>query len=173
MKLETTRLILRTPELGDAADYVKIHNSPFVLRFNAMTPVTVEKVTARLEDPEYLKNALFLELKESGQLIGAIFLEEDSLRWGVASREISYFIVEQFCRRGYMKEALRALIGYLFAKENLTCVAARSFAPNVASRALLASLGFHQDGWIPRCVVGYGDVLFDDTLHSLFREEFC
>lgn len=172
MKLETKRLILRTPEIRDAADYVSIHNSRFVLRFNAMAPVTEEKVMARMNDPEYLENTLFIELKQTGCIIGAVFLEEDSLRWGVNSKELSYFIAEDHSRNGYMKEALHALIAHLFESSDLTCVAARSFAPNVASRALLASLGFHQDGIIPRCVKGYGDTIFDDTLHSLFREDF-
>lgn len=172
MKLETKRLFLRTPQIRDAADYVNIHNSQFVLRFNAMTPVTEEKVLTRLKDPEYLENALFMELKQTGRIIGAIFLEEDSLRWGINSRELSYFIAEDHSRKGYMKEALQTVIGWLFTQEELECVAARSFAPNVASRMLLASLGFHQDGIIPRCVKGYGDTIFDDTLHSLFREDF-
>lgn len=38
MKLETQRLYLRTPRTEDAEDYTAIHNSEFVLRFNAMAP---------------------------------------------------------------------------------------------------------------------------------------
>ena len=110
-----------------------------------------------------------MERKDSGKVIGAIFTEEDSIRWGIASMELSYFLGEEYSRQGYMKEALRALIDYLFAIQNLTCVAARSFAPNIASRKLLESLGFHCDGYIPKCVKGCGDVIFDDTLYSLFR----
>lgn len=68
-----------------------------------------------------------------------------------------------------MKEALGAVIEYLFESENLECIAARCFAPNTASLALLRSLGFQQNGCVPRCVKGYRDLIYDDVLHTLVR----
>lgn len=172
MHLETNRLILRTPHISDAASYTAIHNSQFVLHFNAMEPTTAERMKTKLEAPEYLENTFFLQEKASGALIGAIFLEDDSLRYGVQSRELSYFLAQPYSRQGYMKEAMQALICHLFETSDLECVAARAFAPNTASRALLRSLGFQENGVIPRCVKGYGGVIFDDVIHTLFRKDF-
>lgn len=168
MELSTVRLNLRRPKPGDAAAYTEIHNSEFVLRYNAMMPTTPERMEAKFSDPEYLENTLFLEEKETKQLIGAIFLEDDDLRYGVESKGLSYFIREDFARKGYMKEAMTAVIEYLFREEHLECVCVRVFAPNVASRALLKSLGFQENGIIPRCVKGYGGIVFDDVIHTLF-----
>ena len=168
MKLSTARLNLRRPKPGDAAAYTEIHNSEFVLRYNAMMPTTPERMEAKFSDPEYLENTLFLEDKETERLIGAIFLEDDDLRYGVESKALSYFIREDFARKGYMKEALTAAIEYLFREEHLECICVRVFAPNVASRALLKSLGFQENGIIPRCVKGYGGIVFDDVIHTLF-----
>lgn len=173
MKLETSRLILRSPEGKDAADYTAIHNSDFALRYNAMQPTTAERMEKAICDPEYYRSAVYLEHKETGRVIGAIFLEEDSLRYGVASKGLSYMMAESHCRRGYMKEAMQALLAYLFETEKLDCVSARVFAPNVASRALLESLGFRENGIIPHCVKGYTGEIFNDVIHTLFREEFC
>lgn len=172
MYLETTRLILRPPTVQDVDDYMEFCNSEFVLRYNAMTEKSREEVSAQFSGSSAEENTFVLELKETGKVVGAVFTEEDSLRWGVSSKELSYFMNEAYSRQGYMKEALLALLSHLFSVETLECVAARSFAPNTASRRMLASLGFHQDGLIPRCVKGYGDVIFDDTLHSLLRSEF-
>ena len=171
MKLETKRLILRHPQVRDAETYTAIHNSEFVLRFNAMTPTTAEWMVQKFEDPEYCDNTVFLENRENGILIGAIFLEDDDLRYGVKSRSLSYFIREDYSRKGYMKEAMIALIRHLFDAENLECICARAFAPNAASRALLKSLGFRENGIIPRCVKGYGDIVYDDVIHTLLRED--
>ena len=168
MYLETERLILRAPQEQDAQDYMEFCNSEFVLRYNAMTPKNTEQVLHKLLQKQ--DDCLFIVLKDSGKVIGEICIEDDSIRWGIASRELSYFISEAYSRKGYMKEALRVVIDYLFETEKLECVAARVFAQNIASLALLQSLGFHQDGYIPRCVKGYGDVIFDDTLHSLFHK---
>lgn len=171
MILQTQRLNLRRPRPEDARDYARIHNSYFVLRYNAMNPTTAQRMETVIQDPQYQQNTLYLEEKATGTLIGAIFLEEDSLRYGVASRGISYFVREESARQGYMKEALQALIGDLFTREKLTCISARVFAPNTASRALLRSLGFQENGIIPHCVKGYQDVIFDDVIHTLFSHQ--
>ena len=168
MELETNRLILRAPKLEDAESYTAIHNSEFVLRYNAMQPTTPERMEVNFRDSEYLSETVFLEDKATGKLLGAIFLEEDDLRYGVASKSLSYFIDEAYSRKGYMKEAMQAVIGHLFAEEKPECICCRAFAPNVASRALLKSLGFQENGIIPRCVKGYTGEIFDDVIHTLF-----
>ena len=170
MHLETKRLILRSPRAEDTADYMEFCNTEFVQRYNAMTPRTEERVRQAFSQP--CEDVLLLQHKQSGKVIGEIDVNEDSLRYGVESREISYLIREDHSRRGYMKEALQALIEYLFTQEQVECVSARCFAPNEASLALLKSLGFCQDGYIPRCVKGYQGQIFDDTVHSLLRETF-
>ena len=168
MELITKRLRLRSPEVKDAADYTAIHNSDFVLRYNAMQPTTAERMEQNFTEAEYLQNTVFLEERETGKLIGAIFMEEDSLRYGVESKDLSYFIAEAYSRKGLMKEAMTALIAHLFETENLECISCRAFAPNTASRALLRSLGFQENGILPRCVKGYTGEIFDDVLHTLF-----
>ena len=170
MRLETERLILRRPQKEDAVAYTAIHNSEFVLRYNAMNSTTAERMAVKFQDSAYLQETIFLEDKQSGELIGAIFLEEDSLRYGVASKGLSYFLAESQSRKGYMQEAMQAVIGYLFAQEALECVSARAFGENTASRALLKSLGFQENGIIPRCVKGYGGKIFDDAIYTLFLE---
>ena len=77
---------------------------------------------------------------------------------------------EEESKKGYMKEALSALISHLFETENLTCITARSFAPNIASQRLLESLGFQKEGLLRCCVKGFEDVIFDDCLYSLMRK---
>ena len=171
MKLETPRMYLRSPEPADAQAYTAIHNTDFVLRFNAMQPTTPEWMEKKFADEEYRQNTCFLELKESGKLIGAVFMDEDSLRYGVASKDLSYFLDESCSRKGYMKEAMQALITHLFEDEALECICCRAFAPNTASRALLKSLGFRENGIIPRCVKGYTGEIFDDVIHTLMRED--
>jgi len=170
MYLETKRLILRSPQPQDVDAYMQFCNSDFVLRYNAMTPRSRERVLAQYSEPD--DATLLLVTREQGSVIGQICIEEDSLRYGVASRELSYFMWEKYARQGYMKEALSAVIAYLFEKEDLVCVSARAFADNAASLALLASLGFTCNGRIPQCVKGYADVVHDDMLHTLLRGQF-
>lgn len=171
MYLETQRLILRKPEIADVDDYMEFVNSDFVLRYNAMAPVTRERAQQQFSNVPDDFSAIAIELKETGKLIGMIYTDEDSLRYEVASKELSYFLREEESQKGYMKEALGAVIDHLFETEALTCVASRCFLPNVASQRLLESLGFQREGTIHKCVKGYRGIVFDDCLYSLFREE--
>lgn len=167
MQMETERLILRAPQVEDVEDYLEFRNSEFVLRYNAMSVQSYEQAVKELGRDYPEGGAFAMECKKNGKMIGMIFVGQDSLRWGVASRELSYYLHEAYSRQGYMSEALRTVIGWLSAEKKLDCVAARSFAPNIASQKLLESLGFHRDGLIPRCVKGYGDIVFDDVLYSI------
>lgn len=171
MQLETKRLILRNPIPADAQRYTDIHNSAFVLRYNAMQPTTTEWMAQKFADKEYADNTLVLVEKESGSLIGAIFLEDDDLRYGVNSKGLSYFMDESYTRKGYMKEAMQAVIANLFETEKMDCISARVFAPNTASRVLLRSLGFRENGCLPYCVKGYSGEIFDDVIHTIFPED--
>ena len=169
MYLETERLILRKPEMTDVEDYLEFINSEFVMRYNAMMPVSREKAERQFADAGDDFSTIAMEYKQTGKVIGMIYVGEDSLRFGVNSKEISYFLREDESRKGYMKEALGAVIAHFFETEALTCIAARCFAPNVASQRLLESLGFQRDGVVRKCVKGYGGVVFDDCLYSLLR----
>lgn len=172
MTLKTERLILRKPEVNDVDDYMAFVNTEFVNRYNAMTPVTREKAKAQFADAKDDLSAIAIELKATGKVIGMIYTDEDSLRYGVKSKEFSYFLREEEARKGYMKEALFALIDHFFEEEKLDCVAARCFVPNIASQRLLESLGFNRDGVVRKCVRGYQDIVFDDCLYSLMRQDW-
>ena len=172
MYLETERLILRKPNIGDVQDYLEFANSVFVQRYNAMAVVTQEAVESEFADAKGDFSIIAMELKSTHKMIGVIYTCEDSLRYKVGSKEISYHLREEESRKGYMKEALRALIAYYFDVEQLNSITARSFAPNIASQRLLESLGFAREGVLRKCVKGYKDIIFDDCLYSLMREDW-
>lgn len=171
MYFETRSLVLRKPVISDADDYMEFVNSEFVQCYNAMTPVEREKAETEFANAPDDFSVVAIELKKTGRVIGMIFVQEDSLRYGVASKEISYFLREEESGKGYMKEALEALISYLFDTKKLTCVSARCFLPNVASQRLLESLDFRREGVVRKCVKGYHDIIFDDCIYSLMRED--
>lgn len=172
MTFTTERLILRKPELKDVDDYMEFVNTEFVNRYNAMSPVTRKRAEALFSEALDDLRVIAIERKETGKVIGMIYTNDDSLRYGVQSQEFSYFLREEEARKGYMKEALTALIEYFFTEEKQDCVAARCFVPNIASQRLLESLGFTRDGVVRKCVKGYQDIVFDDCLYSLMREDW-
>ena len=110
MTLKTERLTLRPPIDQDVDAYYDICNSEFVLQYNAMTKKSKEDILSAFKRSREADDMLLLELIDCKRVIGAVFIESDSIRWDVNSKELSYFLGEQYSRKGYMKEALSEVI---------------------------------------------------------------
>jgi len=167
--METNRLILRGPCTADAQSIMEIRNSEFVLRYNAMCPYSLERTAQQLERDR--ESMLVLERKEDGKVIGAVFVSADGLRYQVNACDLAYYLAEEESRKGYMSEALTALIDQLFA-DGAEVVSARSFRENTASRALLQKLGFAYEGCLRKAVRGYQEMVYDDCFYSITKEEY-
>ena len=164
--IETERLVIRREEAADADEILSFINSDFVTKYNCYKPLTREKLIKNIaERPEYV-----LCRKSDGRVIGTLGVHEDSMRFNPESCELCYLLAEEYARRGYMSEAIRAVAGSLFASGK-KIVSARVFSDNAASRRLLESLGFRLDGCLRKAVIRFDGVLFDDCLYSVTEEE--
>lgn len=163
--LETERLILRNGKQEDIHDFLGIRNSAFVLKYNAMEICDEEQLFKEISD-NYV-----LERKNDHKIIGFIGIEKDMLRYGVTSACISYYLDEKEAKHGYMSEALKSMLSYLF-EQGIEIVGARVFVGNDASVSLLKKLGFTHEGTLRHAVQGYGGIIYDDQLFSLLKEEW-
>lgn len=169
--IETNRLYIRKPLLLDLDAIYAINNSDFVLKYNA-----TNKMNKEAFEKQYInrlnEDIWHLVLKTDNTVIGSIAIEEDCLRYRVNSCCISYSLDENYAKQGYMKEAMHAVLIYLFTERNFDIVTARVFVPNLASANLLKSCGFVQEGCLRQAVRGYQDIIYDDLLFSLLKADF-
>lgn len=163
--LETERLILRNGKQEDIHHFLGIRNSAFVLKYNAMEICDEEQLFKEISDN------FVLERKNDHKIIGFIDIEKDMLRYGVTSACISYYLDEKEAKHGYMNEALKSMLSYLF-EQGIEIVGARVFVGNDASVSLLKKLGFTHEGTLRHAVQGYGGIIYDDQLFSLLKEEW-
>ncbi|NSX56046.1 GNAT family N-acetyltransferase [Parasulfitobacter algicola] len=88
---------------------------------------------------------LFLIRREDGTLIGAITL--DNIRRGPSQAgTLGYWIGAAHARKGYMREAIQAVVHYAFQQLDLSRVEAACLPENVASRGVLEKSGFKYEG---------------------------
>jgi ribosomal-protein-alanine N-acetyltransferase len=88
---------------------------------------------------------VFMLRREDDQLVGAITL--DNIRRGPAqSATLGYWIGECHARRGYMQEAIGAMVHHAFDRLDLSRVEAACLPENMASRSLLERSGFKYEG---------------------------
>ena len=171
--LETERLLLRAPMESDTEEMLAIRNSAFVQEFNAMKIIDAEKMRGQIVRDIEHQTAFYIVRKADDKLIGGIWMEDDNARYDVKSRYLSYYLGEPYARKGYMKEALGAVIGMLFECDpELEVVASSVFSENMASERLLWSLGFTREGCIRKAVRDARGKVHDDVQFSLLREEW-
>ena len=88
------------------------------------------------------------------------------------SLTISYYLGEEYASKGYMTEALREIIRFTFEDRKAEVLSVRVFKENIASRRLVEKLGFVYEGCIRKCVKAYGDIVYDDMIYSILKEEY-
>ena len=173
LKLETERLLLREPLETDAPAMLVIRNSDFVQKYNAMRIVDEERFRKLIAKDIENRTALYLVLKNEARLIGGVWFDEDDKRYDVKSKYLSFYLDEPYARQGYMKEALCAVITWLFWSDpSLEVLSSSVFGENIASENLLRSLGFTYEGCLRRAVRDPRGKVHDDKQFSLLREEW-
>lgn len=153
--IETPRLVLRLPEMGDHAAWSRLRRrgegylrpweptwSQDHLTRRAFRTRVYWASRAREEGRAL---SLFLIRREDDQLVGALTL--DNIRRGPAqSGQVGYWIGQEFSSQGYMTEALSALVQHAFGMLDLSRVEAACLPENAASRTVLERTGFRCEG---------------------------
>lgn len=153
--IETPRLVLRLPEMGDHVAWATVrregaaflrHWEPEWAPDHFSRKAFRNRVywSHRARD-EGRALALMLIRRQDARLIGAITL--DNIRRGPSqSGQVGYWIGPAFARQGFMAEALEAVLRHAFQMMELTRIEAACLAENAPSRALLERSGFAFEG---------------------------
>ena len=139
--LKTERLILRDWKIGDLDDLFAVLSNPDVTIPAGSSPVeTREKCKEVLDYLISKRNNYAIEYKASGAVIGAIGLNEDCKK-DEGTRNLGFYLSEEFWNRGLMTEALTAVIAN--AKGRITRLSATHYN-NPKTHHLLQKFGFRQ-----------------------------
>ena len=113
--------------------------------------------------------AFFVFRAEDDQLLGGCTLS--NVRRGVTQCcALGYWIGERFARQGYMHDAVRALIPFIFATLGLHRIEAACLPSNEPSRSLLLKVGFREEG-IARRYLQINGEWSDHVLFALLEDE--
>ncbi|HSV62299.1 MAG TPA: GNAT family N-acetyltransferase [Chthoniobacterales bacterium] len=145
--LETARLLLRKPRPEDARLIFQAYASdPEVVRYLTFLPhqhvrESEETVQRFIEHWETWKTFHWLVFQQdSQQLVGAISARREQ---GVV---LGYCLARAFWGKGYMSEAVNAVVHWAFSDPSVFRVWAVCDLENEASARLLERNGFHQEG---------------------------
>jgi RimJ/RimL family protein N-acetyltransferase len=147
-RIQTTRLTLRQFEQRDLAELLAYRNDTDVEHWQGWGLYDEARGWQLIEEfiscpfgalGERSAQVAF-ELRSTGRLVGDAMLQISAVDASTAT--IGYTIAPAYQRRGLAREGVGALLGYAIPVLNLTRVQATTLADNVASIALLMSMGF-------------------------------
>jgi ribosomal-protein-alanine N-acetyltransferase len=153
--IETSRLSLRLPEMGDHVAWAQVRREGESFLRDWEPTWSYDHLSRKAfrnrvywawrarEEGRALP--LFLIRRDGARLMGAITL--DNIRRGPSqSAQVGYWIGPQFARQGYMTEALEAVVHHAFGTLDLSRIEAACLPENAPSRALLERAGFKYEG---------------------------
>lgn len=169
------RVVLRTLESEDRPFVQRSYANPD-LRYPLGSPVKTEAQLEDWIDDEDSDNLLVcLDGPDAGpgqpgddtDPIGLVTVSGMSWR----RPELVYWIVPEAQRDGYGAEAVSLAIDYTFRAYDHPAIGAGAYAHNDASRGLLESLGFEEEGRHQKYRFVDGEYI-DTVLYVLFREDW-
>jgi RimJ/RimL family protein N-acetyltransferase len=144
--LETERLILRAPRLGDAKVLAALANDKRIAENTRRIPhpyrrSDAEDFIASVNVPAPEGEVAYLITLRDGTVIGAC---------GIAMQDnvpdVGYWLGVKYWNKGYATEATRAVIDYAFTELEHDTLSAGARVTNPASRRILEKCGFQWTG---------------------------
>jgi len=161
MNISTERLIIRPFALADAEDIHRVVREKNILRYMADwaegkdTPRDYDEPIAWLARHKWSRDMrksqrYAVALRATGEMIGMVGVGVHS---DLREVEVAYFMAEAHQRQGYAKEALSALIGWIFKVSEEPYLIATVDSANEASAKTALACGFRL--FEERKIIGY------------------
>lgn len=139
--IETERLFLREWEKNDVSDLFDImKNSSIIIggwKPHSDINTSIEILKEYIESDERWA----VELKDTRKVIGSIRVYPDNNRGNFFAKTINYVLSEDYWGNGYMTEAVKRIIEYLFEELNIDLLSAFHYPNNDKSQKVLEKCG--------------------------------
>lgn len=173
--LHTPRLTLRAFAAADAAAFAAYRSDPEVARYQGWdAPYPLASARAFVAEmaaaePDVPGQWFQVAIDHGGDLVGDCAFAP----WAAEPRtaEIGFTIAPVHQRHGYAREAVTALLGYLFGTLGKHRVTATADARNVASARLLEAVGMRREGHLVEAAWAKGEWT-DDLVYGLLEREW-
>ncbi|WP_151720772.1 GNAT family N-acetyltransferase [Gemmobacter serpentinus] len=155
LRIETARMTLRLPLHGDFKAWadLRAESAEFLAPWEpvwAHDHLTRRAFTNRVywaarAEAQGTALPVLMFRRDDQRLLGAITL--DNIRRGpVQAGTLGYWIGAPYARRGYMREAILAMVHHAFVQLDLSRIDAACLPENAASRGVLEKTGFKYEG---------------------------
>jgi len=173
--IETERLFMREIIMGDLKDMYGIFSSENVMKYYGMFPIEDEVQAERLirsfrqgfDDQKSIRWGI--TLKDTGEFIGTCGFHNMQMRSYRA--EIGYEIAQTHWNKGYVTEAIHAMLEFGFGMLKLNRIEALVYPENSSSHRALEKIGFVEEGLL-REYAYFRECFTDLVMHSILKTDY-
>jgi len=172
-KIKTERLLIRILDMRDKESFYKYRSLPEIYQFQSWKPKNIKEIEDFIIKniaiaPNEVDSCLQLAVcLDNGQMIGDIgvhFLDDYQV-------EIGYTLSPEYQGRGYVLEAIKGIVNYIFSTLKKHRVTASVDPNNGSSIRLLEKLGFRKEAHFIKSFY-MNDQWYDDCIYSILEEEW-
>lgn len=169
MILETERLLLRPPKRSDAAAVQRLISVREVAVNLGSVPWPYPRAGAAQWIARTTPGVQFLIThRDDGEVLGTVSLVRDDEH---ARAELGYWIGVPYWGRGYVTEAVRAIVDHGFRAHGLRRIFARVYGHNAASARVCEKAGLTYEGTLREHEVRLGEIV-DMQYYGILRREW-
>lgn len=174
--IQTKRLLLRKLRVEDSNQmYANWASDSKVTRYLSWPPHdTIETVKALLHEKQqlYTDSNYFdwgIEIKQTQELIGTITVVDQHK--STQTFELGYAIGKNWWAKGYVTEALQAVVSYLFQETMVNRIEAKHDTNNENSGKVLRKTRFNYEGTLKKRGVNNRGIV-DVSVYSILRKDW-
>ena len=174
--IETKRLRIRYLEDYDYLDMYEYMSKADVLKYEQMSPFTLESLKQFTCDISKSKRFYAIILKKTNKLIGHLFFGQSHPK-EFNEYTLGYIVNPNYQNEGYCTEAAGAIMNYGFNTLNIHRIAAFCNPENVPSWKVMEKLNMRKEGLHKKrvCFKYEKDgtpIYWDELVHAILAEEW-
>lgn len=158
MKIESKKIVLNQEPLNDEERQVLYSSNE-----------QIDTMSEVWRYPKGTPTEIVFKIEREGKIIGELKMK--NLRWFNRKAELALIILPEEQGKGYGTEALKTIINYAFNDMNLHRLEGEVIEYNEASKKILESLGFKEEGRLREAKYSKGKY-WDIIRYGLLRREY-
>lgn len=167
--LETERLLLRPFTENDAEAIFASCQNPKLGNNAGWPPHQTLEESRQVLHTVFIgqENVWAITLKDTQQLIGSVGILPDPKRENPQVRMVGYWLDEAYWGKGYMSEAVKAVLKFGFEELKLSMITANCYPHNVRSQQVLTRNGFVYEGTLHQAELTHDGHVYDHQCYYL------
>lgn len=171
-EIKTERLLLRSFKENDLEAFFACCRNPNLGNNAGWKPhETIEESRDILEHFFMAQENIWaIVLPKNQRLIGSVGIIPDPKRENPHAFMLGYWLDEAYWGKGYMSEAVKAVLNYGFETLKLNLITANCYPHNERSRKVLEKQGFEYEGTLHQAELMHDGQIFDHQCYYLKKK---